>query len=81
VELFEEEAHLSNAENDGEAPRATRSDQTVETLDLLTEYVSVEEEQRAQRLVLGRGTDCSLGREEGEKPADLPGAQLDRMAD
>ena len=60
-------------------PRALCADEIFQSREGLLEDVAVEEEERRERLVLGRGGDAGMGREVREESVDLPLAHLGRM--
>ena len=66
-------------QDDGQPPGTLRMHDAVEPRDLLTEHLAVQEQQRAQRLVLGGGRHLSLNskrRQELRDPAVRSNAGL-----
>jgi len=79
-ELGQEASHLVPREHDREAPRPGRTDELVDALELAPEDGAVQEQQGAQRLVLGRCQDAAADREVGEEGNDLARAHFVRVA-
>src|SRR2546428_12373942 len=80
VELPEHGADLLAGQDDWQALGALRADDAVEPWEIDLQHVTVQEEQRAQRLVLGRGGHLALDRERAQEPGDLCRAHFDWMA-
>ena len=78
LEAAEQPPHLLARENDRQPPWAVRAHE-VELADLVPQHVAVEEEQRAERLRLGRGADVLVHGEVSEEGVDLPFAHLRRV--
>jgi hypothetical protein len=72
--------HLRAREHDGQSLRATCTHGVVEAFELAPEHDAVEEEQRGQRLVLGRCCDLAAHRQIGKEVDDLGRAHLVWMA-
>ena len=71
----ENRANLAAGKHDRNARGCLRSNEIVEPRQLLTEHVSVEEQDRRQRLVLRRGRDAIARRQGAEKCRHLLGAK------
>jgi len=67
-------------QNDGEAFRSLGPDDVVEPWHVLMQDVAVEEQERAQRLVLGRGGYPTFDGQGAEKACDFRRAHLGGMA-
>src|SRR5207247_11361571 len=70
---------LAAGKEDRNARGCLRSNDIVERRQLLTERVSVEEQDRRQRLVLRRGRDAIARRQRAEECRHLLGAELGRV--
>jgi len=79
VHLEEEGPNLLPGEHDREPRRALRPDHVVEPWQVLLEDVAIQEEERAQCLVLGRRRHVALDGERAEELRDLRCAHLGRM--
>src|SRR2546428_3731778 len=80
VELSGRGAGLLAGQDGWQALGALRADDAVEPWEIELQHVTVQEEQRAQRLVLGRGGHLALDRERAQEPGDLCRAHFDWMA-
>jgi hypothetical protein len=80
VQLEDDRAHLVAGQNDGEAFRSPGPDDVVEPWQVLMQDVAVEEQERAQRLVLGRGGHPTFDGQGAEKACDFRRAHLGGMA-
>lgn len=72
-------SYLGFREYGGQPPTILRAIDTRQMADRLPEHVSVQEENRAQRLILSRGADVTVGGEVTEKRGDLTLTHLCRM--
>ena len=73
----EHAADLLAGQDDGQALGPLRADDAVEPWEIELQHVAVQEEQRAQRLVLSRGGHLALDRERAEELGDLRRAHVD----
>src|SRR5713101_5762975 len=80
VEALKDGANLSAGEHDRQVLGPLGSDHVLEPRELDTEHLAVEEQERAQRLILCRGGNLLPNREGREELGDLGGAHLHRMA-
>jgi hypothetical protein len=71
VQLVEDPPDLLPGEYDGQPSLLARPDEAVEGADLAAQDVAMQEEERRERLRLGRGADVVLRREVGEEGVDL----------
>ena len=71
--------HLLAAEHDGDVRRAPRANQTVEPRQLHAEHVPVEEQQRTERLVLGRRAHPAILGQVREEAGHLLGSERRRV--
>jgi hypothetical protein len=78
-ELAEDGSNLFAAQDDRQTPGALRVHDAVQPRDLLTKHLAVQEQQRAQRLVLGGGRHLSLNGERRQELCDLGCSHLRRM--
>ena len=69
-------ADLLPAQHYGEMLRPARADQIIEPRQTDIQDVAVQEQQRGERLVLGRGGDLPVDGEPGQEAAHLAGAHL-----
>ena len=72
--------HFGASENDRKTGRPPAPYQTVEPFELDLQHLTVEEEDRAQSLILGRRADVPLDREMRQKGSGLGLGQLPGMA-
>jgi hypothetical protein len=79
AEALDHGADLLAGEDNGQARRALGSHDLVEPGQLDVQNVPIEEQERAQRLVLRRRGDATLDREGTEKARHLRAAHLDGM--
>jgi hypothetical protein len=79
-EALDHGANLLTGEDDGQARRTLGAHDLVEPGKLDAQHLSIEEQERAQRLVLRRGGHVALDCERAEKTRDLRPAHLDRMS-
>jgi hypothetical protein len=80
VRFGDDRAHLVSSQDDGEVFRSLGPDHVIEPGQVLVQDVAVEEQERAQRLVLGGGGNLALDGEGAEEARDLGGAHLGGMA-
>ena len=80
VEALKDGANLMAGEHDRQVLGPLGSDHVLEPRELDTEHLAVEEQERAQRLILCRGGNLLPNREGREELGDLGGAHLHRMA-
>jgi len=79
-EPLEHGPHLVAGENDWQSLGSLCAHDVVEPRQVDRQHVTIEEQERAQGLVLGGGGDASLDGEGAQEPRDLGRAQLDGMA-
>src|SRR3989304_3579146 len=80
VELAEDGSNLFAGQDDGQPPGAFRVHDAVEPGDLLAEHLAVQEQQRAQRLVLRGGRHLPLNSERPRELRHLSRSHLGGMA-
>jgi len=80
VQFGDDRAHLVAGQDDGEVFRALGPDHAIKPGQVLLQDVAVEEQERAQRLVLGGGRDFALDGQGTEEARDLGGAHVGGMA-
>ena len=71
VEPLKDGANLVTRQDDGQMLGPLGADDVVEPRELDAEHLAIEEEQGAQRLVLGGGRDFVVNRERGQEGGDL----------
>jgi hypothetical protein len=79
LEPLDHRAQLVAGQDDWQSLRALGTHDAVEPRQVDRQHVTVEEQERAQRLVLGRGGHPALDRERVEDAGDLGSTQLGRM--
>jgi hypothetical protein len=79
-QLVYDGAHLVNAEDDRDAYRAVCVRHVIDRSGIKTKHVPIQEQERAERLVLCRRADLLNHREVREIPTDLVAAHLRRMS-
>ncbi len=80
VKMTKKCPNLIASQDNGKPPGALCAHKVIEPRNPLIQHLAVEEQKRAQRLVLGGGRHFSLDGERREKLRDLRGAHLDGMA-
>jgi hypothetical protein len=80
VEVFEQDLHLAPGEHVGQVIGTPRAVESVERGHLDLEHLAVEEDQRAERLVLRRRRGPAAGGEVVEERRDFRGAHLTGMS-
>jgi hypothetical protein len=80
VEPLEHPAHLRAREHDGEPRGALRAHDDVQPRQIDLQHLLVEEQEGAQGLVLGRGSDLPIDRDRGEELRDVRGTHLGGVA-
>src|SRR2546426_2533496 len=73
-------AHFIFRQDDGDANRTLRSHQRRQAANRHLQHVAIQEQDRRKGLVLRRRADVRVDREIRQKPRDVPGTELARMA-
>jgi hypothetical protein len=79
AELTDDGADFVTGQHHRQAGGSLGTDDVVEPRQLLREHLAVEEEQRAQRLVLGGTGDMALDGQRGQEPRHLESTHLERV--
>jgi hypothetical protein len=80
VQLLKQGADLGAGQDDGQPCGALGAYDAIEPREVHLQHVAVQEQQRAQGLVLGRGRDVAIDSQRGQEPRDLRGAHLGGVA-
>jgi hypothetical protein len=78
-ELAQHLRHFAGTQDSGDAPRRRRPLQLLHPRQLNPEHLAVEEQQRAERLLVGGRGDATLGGQHGEERLDLGRPQIARV--
>src|SRR5262245_4271291 len=80
VRMLKDRAHLVAREHHGEAGRPAGTHDVIEPGQLDSEHLAIEEQERAQRLILGGSRHAALDGERAEEARHLWSAELGGMA-